>query len=272
MKARFALAVSLIIFATTPALVCGQAVFPTKPIQIFVGMAPGGSLDVLVRTLAQDAKKYLGQEVVFVKSDSPIKTLKDLIDYARQNPGKATYGTPGVGTRSDLAMAAIAVHEGVKINHVPFPGDVPVATAVLGGHIMVGVCSPIGGISHLDAGTLRPTAVIGQERMDLFPNVPTIVELGYPYPLPVVHFLHGPKGMPDAIERKLGDAFEKASQSPVFWGCCNQKHALYQEAYVSPRADGVSAERENEDGRVDSKTGTGKEVIVFERPTLALYR
>lgn len=258
----------------------GDTGYPNKPIQILIGMAPGGSLDMLTRTLAQEAKKYLGQEIViinkvgatgsvaaaqvamakpdgytlggsasstftvtpfiqdisidlvkesapilsfskvdnviFVKPDSPVKGLKDFIEYARRNPGKATYGTPGVGTRSNLAMAAIAAHEGIKINHVPFPGDSPVATAVLGGHIMVGICSPAAWISQLEARTLRPLAVIGEDRVDLFPDIPTIVELGYPYPLPIVHFFHGPKGLPEPIVKKLADAFEKASQSATF--------------------------------------------------------
>ncbi len=280
MNVKLAAGIVIFIALAVPALVFGQAAYPTKPIQVFVGMAPGGSMDVLVRGLAQEAKKYLGQEVVvvnkpgsagalaaaqvanakpdgytigaspsstftvtpfiqdlridlvkestmilsisrfdvvvFVKPDSPIKTLKDFFAYARKNPGKATYGTPGVGTKAHLAFGAIAAQEGVKINHVPFPGDVPTATAVLGGHIMLGATSPVGPLSHLQAGTLRMITVIGDERMELFPKVPTSVELGYPYPLPVVHFLHGPKGLPKPIVAKLEDAFEKASQTPVY--------------------------------------------------------
>ena len=153
---------------------------------------------------------------VFVKADSPIKTLKDFFEYARKNPGKATYGTPGVGSKAHLALGAMAAQEKVRVNHTPFAGDVPVTTAVLGGHIMLGACSPVGPLSHLQAGSLRLIAVVGEERMDLFPKVPTVVEMGYPYPLPVVHFLHGPKGMPEPVVKKLEDAFEKASQSPTF--------------------------------------------------------
>ena len=295
MKARFFFAAFLMCVVAIPALSYGQVVYPNKPIQIFIGMAPGGSLDVLVRTLAQEAKRYLGQEVVcvnkpgaagsvaaalvatakpdgytlgaspsstftvtpffqdlnvdlirentsilsfakfdvvvFVKPDSPIKTLRDFIEYAKQNPGKATYGTPGTGTRAHLAMGAIAAQEGIKINHVPFPGDMPTATAVLGGHIMAGGCSPAGPISHFQAGTLRLITVIGDERMDLFPNVPTSVELGYPHPLPVVHFLHGPKGLPESIVKKLEDAFEKASQSPIFTEVAT-KNVLYSKKHL----------------------------------------
>ena len=153
---------------------------------------------------------------IFLKSESPIKRLKDLIEFARQNPGKVTYGTPGTGTKAHLVMAAIAAQEGIKLIHIPFNGDAPTATAVLGGHVTAGACSPAGPIAHVEAGTLKIIAVVGDERMDAFPNIPTIVELGYPYPLPVVHFLHGPRGLPEPIEKRLEDAFEKASKSAAF--------------------------------------------------------
>ncbi len=257
-----------------------QVDYPAKPIQMLVGYAPGGSTDVLVRTLAQEAKRYLGQEViivnkpgaggtvaaisvatakpdgytlgatpsstftvspfllelsidplkettpilsvakfnvgVFVKSDSPFKNLKGFLEYAKQNPGKATYGHPGVSTRPHLVMEMIAAQEGVKINFVAFPGDIPTTTALLGGHIMAAGCSAAGWISHVQAGTLRLLAVIEEERMDPFPDVPTVVELGYPYPLPLVVFLYGPKGIPEPLVKKLEDAFDKASQSSTY--------------------------------------------------------
>ena len=67
--------------------------------------------------------------------------------------------------------------------------------------------------------------------MELFPSVPSTVELGYPYPLPVFHLLHGPKGVPDAIIKKLEDAFEKASQSSVFKDLAT-KNLLYSKKHL----------------------------------------
>jgi tripartite-type tricarboxylate transporter receptor subunit TctC len=295
MKIRLATTAVLIILAIMADPSSGQAPYPTKPIQVFVGMAPGGSVDVLVRALGYEAKKYLGQELVivnkpgsggvvsavqvavakpdgytlgatpsstftvtpfiqdvkidlikesspilsfsrfdvvaFVKADSPINTFKDFIEFARANPGKATYGTPGVGTKAHLAFTAIAAQEGVRMTHVPFAGDAPAVNAVLGGHIVLGAGSPAGPISHVQAGTLKLIAVVGDERMEFFPSVPTTVELGYPYPLPVFHLLHGPKGVPDAIIRKLEDAFEKASQSSVFKDLAT-KNLLYSKKHL----------------------------------------
>lgn len=281
MKKKYFLIVILSFFIILYSnLSIAQVDYPAKPIQILVGYAPGGSTDVLVRTLAQEAKRYLGQEViivnkpgaggtvaaisvatakpdgytlgatpsstftvspfllelsidplkettpilsvakfnvaVFVKSDSPFKNLKGFLEYATQNPGKATYGHPGVSTRPHLVMEMIAAQEGVKINFVAFPGDIPTTTALLGGHIMAAGCSAAGWISHVQAGTLRLLAVMEEERMDPFPDVPTIVELGYPYSLPLVVFLYGPKGIPEPLVKKLEDAFDKASQSSTY--------------------------------------------------------
>ena len=280
MKTRLLLVILLSVSLLVIRPVNAQVDFPTKPIQIVIGYAPGGSTDVLIRTLAQEAKKFLGQEVVilnkpgaggtvaaisvatskpdgytlgatpsstftvspnllelstdivkettpllsvarfnvgvFVKTDSPFKNLKGLLEYARQNPGKVTYGHPGVSTRPHLVMEMIVAQEGVKINFVAFPGDIPTTTALLGGHIMAAGCSAAGWISHVQAGTLRLLAVMEEERMDLFPDVPTVVELGYPYPLPLVVFLYGPKGLSEPIVKKLEDAFDKASQSPTY--------------------------------------------------------
>ena len=168
---------------------------------------------------------------IFVKPDSPFTTLKDVIEYARRNPGKLTYGNPGVGTRPHLVMAAIAAHEQLKINFVPFPGDAPTVTALLGGHIMTAGCSAGGWVPQMEAGALRLLAVCEEERTDGYPNIPTVVELGYPYPLPLVVFAHGPKNIPEPVRKKLEDAFEKASQSPIFKDVAI-KNALYAKKHM----------------------------------------
>lgn len=322
MKVTCVLAISLAIVTLCPVLVFGQGAFPTKTIQVYVGMAPGGSMDLLTRALAQDARKYLGQEVVvvnkpgaagssaatqvaaakpdgytlcvtpsttftatpfiqdlpvdlikestpilgfakfdvtiFVKSDGPIKGLKDLIEFARQNPGKVTYGTPGMGTRAHLVMAAIALQEGVKMSHMPFAGDVPTATAVLGGHVTAGACSPAGPIAHVEAGTLKIIAVVGNERMDAFPNIPTIVELGYPYPLPVVHFLHGPRGLPEPVEKKLEDVFEKASQSAAFEDIAIKNMLYLKKHLLGKELEAFLVDQKTKTGELIQRVGLGK--------------
>lgn len=279
MRTKFILP-AILSLLIAPCFSGAQAVYPAKPIQISVGFAAGGSTDVIFRALAQEAKKYLGQEVIvinkpgaagmvsaaqvvaakpdgytlggapsspftitpffenltfdpvedttpilsiakfnsaiLVRSDGPFKTLKDFLEYAKQNPGKATYGYPGAGTRPHLVMGVMAARDGIKLNFVAFPGDAAATTALLGGHIMAMGGSGGFWVPHVQAGTLRLVAVLEEERDELFPQVPTVVELGYPYALPLVVFLYGPKGIPDPIVNKLEDVFDKASQSPVF--------------------------------------------------------
>jgi tripartite-type tricarboxylate transporter receptor subunit TctC len=154
--------------------------------------------------------------VLTVRRDSPFKTLKDFLDYAKQNPGKATLGHPGLGTTVHLTMAAIAARDGIKMNFTPFSGDAPAITALLGGHIMASGGAAAGYAPHVQAGSLRVLAAYSEERLEDFPDVPSFAELGYPRPPRLWIFLYGPKGLPEPIVTKLEDAFGKAAQSPAF--------------------------------------------------------
>lgn len=223
--------------------VAATHVATSKPDGYTLGATPSSAFTItpLLHEIAVDLAKETTPILSFakfnvgilVKSDSPFKTLKEFLEYAKQNPGKVTYGHPGAGTRPQLVMEMIAAQEGAKINFVAFPGDTPTATALLGGHIMVAGFSAGGWISHAHAGTLRLLAVTEEERIDLFPGIPTIVELGYPYPLPLVVFLYGPKGLPESIVKKLEDAFDKASQSPTFKKVAIE-NALYTKKNMLP--------------------------------------
>ena len=154
--------------------------------------------------------------ILAVKSDSPFKTLKDFLEYAKQNPGKATYGHPGVGTGNHLTMAAIVGQEGIKMNLTPFQGDAPAITALLGGHIMAAAGNIAAYVSHIQAGSLRLIATYDEERLDNYPETPSIAELGYPFTPKFWIFLYGPKRLPEPIVKKLEDAFGKAGESPAF--------------------------------------------------------
>ncbi|HUQ76558.1 MAG TPA: tripartite tricarboxylate transporter substrate binding protein, partial [Burkholderiales bacterium] len=97
---------------------------------------------------------------IVVKSDSPFKTFQDLIQYAKDNPGKLSYGTPGTGTSLHLAMEEIGVKAGVQFLHVPFKGQADSAQALMGGHIMAQVDSTGWG-RQVDAGMFRLLATLG---------------------------------------------------------------------------------------------------------------
>ena len=201
-------------------------VVTVKPDGYFLGATPSATFTnaPLILDLKFDPFKetipimaYAKYNVILtVRPDSPFKTLKDFLEYAKQNPGKATYGHPGIGTGGHLTMAAIAAQEGIKMNFTPFSGDAPAITALLGGHIMASAGVAAGYVPHVQAGSLRIIATYSEERLEDYPEVQSTAELGYPYPPRLWIFLYGPKGLPEPIVTKLEDAFGKASQSPAF--------------------------------------------------------
>jgi tripartite-type tricarboxylate transporter receptor subunit TctC len=201
-------------------------VVTVKPDGYFLGACPSATFTnaPLILDLKFDPFKetvpivaYAKYNVVLtVRSDSPFKTLKDFLKFAHENPGKATYGHPGIGTGAHLTMAAIAAQDGIKMNFTPFSGDAPAITALLGGHIMASAGVAAGYVPHIQAGKLRIIATYSEERLEDYPEVPSTAELGYAHPPRVWIFLYGPKGLPEPIIAKLEDAFGKASQSPAF--------------------------------------------------------
>ncbi len=155
------------------------------------------------------------QSYVAVKSSSPWKTLKELVDYARNNPGKVTYSSMGVGSPMHLAMEYIAKKDGINWIHVPYPGTAPALTALLGGH--VGANSGSGElIPYGQDGTLRLLACQGEKRSRTFPDVPTMRELGYDFINETVFMFAAPKGTPREIVGKLDEAFHKSMAEPEF--------------------------------------------------------
>ena len=155
------------------------------------------------------------QNGICVKPDAPWKTLKEFVEYAKKNPGKINYATGGVGTSYHIAMETIARQEGIQWTHVPFPGSMPALTALLGGHVPIQSGSTEF-IPYVQAGQLRLLATQGEERMKIFPNVPTLKELGYDFVSDVIFLVNAPKGLPAPVLAKLEDAFKKAAKDPEF--------------------------------------------------------
>jgi len=154
---------------------------------------------------------------IMVRSDSPYKSLKEFIDFARKNPGKLSYGFPGVGTAPHLAIEHVMLEEKVNIATVPFEGAVPSITALLGGHVSACGISTSGFLPHLKAGKIRVLATTGEKRIEVVPDAPTLFELGYPYGVLLdLYLIVGPKGIPPAVMKTLEGAFLKAMETPEF--------------------------------------------------------
>jgi tripartite-type tricarboxylate transporter receptor subunit TctC len=152
---------------------------------------------------------------VVVKADAPWKTFRELIDYARANPGKINYGTPGAGTSLHITMEQIARQQGIKWTHVPFKGVSESMNALLGGHIDV-VSDSTGWAGSVDAGQARLLVTWGAGRTKNWPNVPNLKESGIDMISNSPFGIGGPKGMDPAVVKVLHDAFKKGMEEQSY--------------------------------------------------------
>ena len=149
-----------------------------------------------------------------VPAEGPIKSVADLVAYAKANPGKFTYGSTGTGTSPHLAMEEFAQRAGITLNHIPFKGNADNMQAILGGHTMA-ASDATGWAPHVASGKLRLIATYGSKRTKRWPEVPTLTELGYKTVSDSPFGVCGPKGMDPAITRTLHDAFRKTLEDPA---------------------------------------------------------
>ncbi len=156
---------------------------------------------------------------IVVKNDSPFKSFKDLIEFAKKNPGKVSYGTTGANSIVHLTMLQIIKKEkGIQFRHVAFKGGPETQAAILGGHVSFGASDF--NFALLEAKEIRLLAMMADKRNPFYPDVPTLTELGYGLPdvppAPIYHCIAVPKGVPDEIRVKLEKAFTQAMKEPVF--------------------------------------------------------
>jgi tripartite-type tricarboxylate transporter receptor subunit TctC len=150
---------------------------------------------------------------VVVRSDSPLKSFRELLDYARANPGKMNYGSTGTGTSPHLLMEEVAMNLGLEFLHVPFKGNAELTQALMGGHIMA-QSDASGWGRFVDAGTFRLLVTFGDQRTKRWPSVPTAKELGLGIVSTSPYGIVGPKAMDPKIVRILHDRFRKAVEDP----------------------------------------------------------
>ncbi len=150
-----------------------------------------------------------------VKADSPFKSLKDLIAYAKANPNKIRYGSSGVGSSGHLVMLLLADLFDIKWIHIPFGGGMEAVTALMGGNIDCSVQSSEWK-SFVDSGRLRLLATPDPSRSEAFPETPTFIEQGYNITAPNTSCFVSPKGIPKDRLKILHDAFRKAVDDQGF--------------------------------------------------------
>jgi tripartite-type tricarboxylate transporter receptor subunit TctC len=153
--------------------------------------------------------------VIAVRSDAPWKTLKELIEHAKANPGKVRVGNSGTGSHTHFSASALFATGGAKVIDVPF-GEGQAVVNLLGSRIEAVVQLPAALVSHVKSGDLKVLAVLGSKRDPVFPDVPTASELGYAVALDMWRGIAVPKGTPKPVVAKLQDAIKRTVDSQPF--------------------------------------------------------
>ena len=164
---------------------------------------------------------YLGSVVddpggFFVAPDSPLRTLADLAAHARANPDKVAVGTAGIGSDDHLLMLGFERLVGARLVHVPFAGQAPTITALLGRHITVAAMNIGESLELVRQGQARPLAQAAPERSALAPDIPTFKEQGFDLAGGVVRGLAVPAGTPAPIRARL-EAALLATMDDTAW-------------------------------------------------------
>lgn len=155
------------------------------------------------------------QNVLTVRNDLPASNVKELLDYARKNPGKLNYGSTGSGSSNHLSMELLMRMTDTKMTHIPYKGSAPAVMAIMGGEIDVFFDNIPNVLPHLKAGKMKAIAVTGTERSVLFPSIPTIAESGVPgYEVNVWFGMQLPAGTPKTLVDSMNRDIVRVLKDP----------------------------------------------------------
>lgn len=169
------------------------------------------------------AQTNTGGMLLAVAPQLPVKSVRELIEYAKANPGKLSNASSGNGTPGHLGGELFKDLTGVQIVHVPFKGGAAAMTEMMAGRVHLIFESMSSIIGHHRAGRLRGLAVTSPKRSPAYPDIPTIAESGVPaYDMTVWSGVIAPIGVPKSVLAKLNDAVNKAMVSPTL----KEKYAL----------------------------------------------
>ena len=143
--------------------------------------------------------------VILVNPAFPAKTLADFIAYAKANPGKINFASPGVGTPMHVAIELLKMQAGIDVVHVPYRGPAPAITDLLAGQVQAFIITISTAIGFIRSGKLRALAVTGPTRSEILPDVPSVSEMLPGFDATAWDGISAPKGTPDAVVKILSD-------------------------------------------------------------------
>ena len=204
----------------------GKFVAESNPDGYTLLMTPGGALtsgpavnpDIgydPAKVFAPIAELIETPLIISVNPDLPMKSLPEVVAYAKANPGKLIWGSQGFGTAPHLLAEMFKLEAGVNILHVPYRGTGPLLNAILAKQVGIIADPSTTSLPYIQAGKLRPIAIAGKERDPKLPDVPTVVEDGFPkLQSPFWLAVVAPAGTPTDIIAKLNSAFRDALGGP----------------------------------------------------------
>jgi len=159
---------------------------------------------------------FVGSAPMALSSNArlPVRTVQDLIELARQQPGKISYASVGIGSASHLAGELFAAKAGVRMLHVPFRGGAPAINDLVAGHVDTMFVTAVVGGQHMKTGALTPLALAASARFETLPEVPTMAEAGYPLEAAYWFGLAAPAGTPPAVLARLESALTQVLAMP----------------------------------------------------------
>ena len=150
---------------------------------LMANLGPNAINPVVYKKLPYDAKDYAAitlttvvPQVVVVTPSLPVKSIPELIAYAKANPGKVTFASAGNGSSNHLSGELLNTMGGIKMQHIPYKGDTPAMMDVMSGQVNVALPTTVAGMPHVKEGKLKAIAVTGTQRIASLPDVPTVAE------------------------------------------------------------------------------------------------
>lgn len=189
---------------------------------LMANLGPNALNPVVYKKLPYDAvKDFQGvtlttivPQVVVVNPSLPVKSIPELIAYAKANPGKVSFGSAGQGASNHLSGELLNALGGIKMQHVPYKGDAPSIVDLIGGSIQVALPTTVAGLPHVRSGKLRAIAVTGTKRLDSMPDLPTVAETLPGYEAVSWGGIMVPAGTPPEIVKRLNTEINRILKMP----------------------------------------------------------